>query len=71
LAAAWRVLKENGDTGETRALRRILKTLATGNGEYSELDVYVLGDKVLALVAALIETRERCIYSEEEWQEAG
>lgn len=40
--------------------------LATG--EYSESEVYLFSDKMLALVAALFEARERGLYSEEEWR---
>lgn len=71
LEVARSFLRENASSDEAPALRRILRTLANGRGEYSEADAYVLGDKALALVAALFEARERCLYSEEEWQEAG
>ena len=71
LAAAWRFLEERGDTRESRALRRIIKTLGNGCGEYSESDMDLLGDDAVALVAALLDARERCLYSEEEWQATG
>ncbi len=54
-----------------RMLRRIIKTLATGGGEYSEAEVYLVSDEMLAVVVALIEARERGFYSEQEWRAAG
>ena len=68
LGGAWRFLEENGETGEGRILRRIIETLATGGGEYSESEVYLHSDKMLAIVAALFEARERGFYTEEEWR---
>jgi len=68
LVGAFRFLEENKDTGEGRILRRIIDTLATGNGDYAESDLYLISDKMLAVVVALIEAQERGFYSKEEWQ---
>lgn len=68
LVGAFRFLEENQDTGEGRMLRRIIDTLATGGGEYTESDLYLVSDKMLAVVMALIDAREREFYSEEEWR---
>jgi len=68
LVGALTFLEEHGDTGEGRMLRRIIDTLASGKGDYAESDLYLLRDKMLAVVVALIEARERGFYSEEEWR---
>jgi len=54
------------ETGEGRVLRKVIRTLVTGGGENVELDVYLISDKMPAVVVALIEARERGLYSEED-----
>ena len=68
LVGTRQFLREHGETGEGRGLRRIIETLATGKGEYAESEVYLISDKMLAVVMALFEARERGFYSEEEWR---
>lgn len=68
LVGAFRFLKEHGNTGEGQILRRVIDTLATGNGEYAESDLYLISEQMLALLVALIEAREHNFYTEEEWR---
>ena len=59
LAEARRFLDAHGETGEGQALRRVMDTLASGNGEFAESEVWLFSAETLALVAALVEARER------------
>ena len=59
LAGAWRFLEENGETGEGRALRKVIRMLATTDGEFSESEVWLFSAETLPLVAALVEAWER------------
>ena len=59
LAGAWRFIEETADTGEGRALRKGIRTLATTGGEFSESEVWLFSAETLPLVAALVEARER------------
>ncbi len=68
LADARRFVHEHGETGEGRALRRIINLLATGEGEFSEADIWHFSAATLALVVALVDARITGIpYSEAEW----
>ena len=67
LAEAWRFLDVHGETGEGQALRRVMDTLASGNGEFAESEVWLFSAETLALIAALVEARMKGLYSELEW----
>ncbi len=68
LADARCFVLAHGETGEGRALRRIINLLATGEGEFLEADVWHFSAETLALVAALVDARIAGIpYSEVEW----
>ena len=67
LAAARAFLDVHGETGEGQALRRVLDTLASGNGEFTESDVWFFSTENLALVSALVDARIEGVYSEMEW----
>ena len=64
LAAARRFLDEFGQTAEGQALRRVIDTLASGNGEFAESEVWLLSAETLALVAELVEARIEGLYPE-------
>ena len=68
LAEARRFLDEFGETGEGQALRRIMDTLASGNGEFAESEVWLFGAETLGLVAALVEARIDARYPDAEWR---
>lgn len=68
LFGAYRFLREYGDTGEGQILRRVIATLATGNGEYSESDLYLISERMLAVLVALIQARDHNFYTEAEWR---
>ncbi len=68
LADARRFILAHGETGEGRALRRIINLLATDEGAFSEADIWHFSAETLPLVAALVEARIAGIpYSEAEW----
>ena len=62
LAEARCFLDTRGETGEGRALRRVLKTLATGAGDFGESEVWLFSAETLALVSALVEARLQGLY---------
>ena len=68
LAAARRFLDEFGETGEGQALRRVIDTLASGNGEVAESEVWLFSAETLALIAALVEARIERRYPDAEWR---
>jgi hypothetical protein len=68
LAEARRFLDARGETAEGRALRRVIETLATGAGEFSESDVWLFSAERLALVSALVEARLQGLYPDGEWR---
>jgi hypothetical protein len=71
LAEARRLLKENGETAEGQALRKVITTLITGREEFSESELELFSAKTCALVAALVDARViYYFYTEEEWREA-
>lgn len=45
-----------------------METLASGNGEFAESEVWLVSAEMLALVAALVEARIEGLYPEEDWQ---
>ena len=67
LAEARRFLDAHGETGEGQALRRVLKTLATGAGDFDESEVWLFSAETLALVSALVEARLEGLYPDGEW----
>ena len=69
-AAARRFLDARAETGEGRALRRVIETLATGSGDFAESDVWLFSGETLALVSALVEACMEGRYSDEEWRQA-
>ena len=68
LADARRFLVERGDTGEGQALRRVMATLATGEGKFTEAAAWLFSGESLARVDALVEARIEGRYSENEWR---
>ena len=62
LADARRFLDAHEETGEGQALRRVIDTLASGNGEFAESKVWLFSAETLALVAALVEARIDDLY---------
>jgi hypothetical protein len=68
LAEARRFLDEFGETAEGQALRRVIDTLASGNGEFAESEVWLFSAETLALVAALVEVRIEGRYPVAEWR---
>ena len=69
LAAVEFFLRDGGETAQGKALRDVLRALATGNGEFSESAVWLFDQERLQLIAALIETRLSASYSRSEWDE--
>ncbi len=69
LAEARRFLDARGETGEGQALRRVIETLATGAGDFSESEVWLFSAETLALVDALVEARLQGRYPETNWGE--
>ena len=67
LAEARHFLELHAETGEGQALRKVMRTLATTQGEFSESEVWLFSAETLALVAALVEARIEGRYSEIEW----
>lgn len=48
-------------------MARVIDTLASGNGEFAEPEVWLFSSETLALVAALVEARiEGVLYTDEE-----
>ncbi len=68
LAEARRFLDARGETGEGRAFRRVIETLATGTGDFDESEVWLFSAETLALVDALVEARLKGLYPDEEWR---
>ncbi len=68
MADALAFLKDHGDTGEGLALRRVMRTLATGEGQFSEADIYSFSKKTCGLVSVLLDMRDMGRYSPEQWQ---
>ena len=62
LAEARRFLDAHGETAEGQALRNVMDTLASGNGEFAESEVWLLSAETLALVAELVEARIEGLY---------
>jgi len=67
---ARRFLDAHGETMEGQALGKVIETLATGTGEFSESDVWLFSAERLALVDALVEACMEGRYSDEEWRQA-
>lgn len=67
LADARRFLEARGDTAEGQALRKVIITLASGNGEFAESEAWLFSSETLALVAALVEARIEGSYPELDW----
>ena len=70
LANAKRFLVQHAETAEGRALRRVLRALASSNGEFAESDAWLFSSESLSLVSALIDARLSGRYQEEAWQRA-
>ncbi len=68
LAEARRFLDAHGETGEGRALRKVVETLATGTGDFNESEVWLFSAETLALVSALVEARMEGLYPDGEWR---
>ena len=68
LAGAHGFLTRHGETAEGQALRRVLRTLATGEGVFAESDAWLFSQETAALVAALIDARLSGRYPESEWR---
>ncbi len=68
LAEARRFLDAHGETGEGRALRRVIETLATGAGDFDESEVWLFSSETLALVSALVEARLQGLYPDGDWR---
>jgi hypothetical protein len=69
LAEATRFFDAHGETGEGQALRRVIDTLASGNGEFAESEVWLFSAETLPLVAALVDSRIEGRYPELEWRD--
>ena len=70
LADARRLLAQDAETAERRALRRVIQALANSNGTFAETDVWLFSAETLGLVSALIDARLNGRYPEGEWQRA-
>jgi hypothetical protein len=57
LAEARRFLAAHGHTAEGMAFRKVISTLATGNGAFRESEVWLFSQEALGLIAALIDAR--------------
>jgi hypothetical protein len=57
LAEAKQFLGKHGHTAEGMALRKVMNALITGDGEFSESEVWLFSEDSLSLVAALIDAR--------------
>ncbi len=68
LAEARRFLEVRGETGEGRALCKVIETLATRTGDFSESEVWLFSAETLALVSALVEARMQGLYPDEDWR---
>ncbi len=68
LAEARRFLDARGETGEGRALRKVIETLATGAGDFAESEVWLFSAETLALVDALVEARLEGRYPDGDWR---
>lgn len=67
LAAAWSDLDKHGETAEAAALRKVIRALASRNGEFSDSEVWLFGTETMTLVAALADARMEGRYSELDW----
>jgi hypothetical protein len=70
LEDARRLIERSPDTLQGQMLCKIVATLATGEAEFSDSDVYAFDQEHLALVGALIEARLLGGYTEDEWLSA-
>ncbi len=70
LATAVQRIQKAPDTGECRALRKLLEILATKQGTFREAEAWSFSGETAGLTAALIDARLEGRYSEEEWQRA-
>ncbi len=70
LEETQRFLVAHGDTAEGQALRKVLGTIADGDGDYPEAELWLFGSETLALIAALVEARIAGRYSAAEWRNA-
>lgn len=70
LKQAQRFIDLNGETGEGRVLLSVVKALWTGEGTFSESDLYSLGSNSRALISALSEARVEGRYPEWRWHRA-
>ena len=68
LAEARRFLDAHGETGEGRALRRVIETLATGAGDFADYDEWLFSAETLALVSALVDARLQGLYPDGDWR---
>ena len=57
-----------GETAEGQALHKVIETLATGTGEFSESDVWLFSAERLALADALVDARLKGRYPDEDWR---
>jgi len=69
LAAAKDLLAMSGETAEGKALREVLRTLASGNGTFKDADIWLFSKDRLRLIASLIEMRIAGLHSKEEWND--
>ena len=70
LAAALAFLDAHRDTAEAQGLRRVIVTIATGQGVLADSDLWLFSQVTTAIAAGLIEARLEGRYSEDEWQRA-
>ena len=68
LANSRGFLAQYAETAEGRALRRVLQTLATRRGTFTESDAWLFSSESLGIVSALVDARLAGRYREEEWQ---
>jgi hypothetical protein len=57
LAEAHRFLDAQGETGEGRALSKVLETLATGADNFDQSEVWLFSAETIASVSTLVEAR--------------
>ena len=67
LIDARRFLAAHGETGEGRALRKVMTMLATMDGEFSEAEIWLFSAETLALIDVLANARVEGRYAEVEW----
>lgn len=70
LRAATLYLQLNPDTAENRALRKLLKAIATGEGTMRESEICLFSGELASLTAALLDARLAGRYTKEEWLRA-